>query len=48
MSTYWLREKSSFLDNRNYMYQNVAIRTSDYKLLWGYMNDSTFLDKMGI
>ena len=47
MSTYWLRQKSSFLDNRNYMYNNVAIKTNDYKLLWGYMNDSTFLDKMG-
>ena len=47
MSKYWLRKKSSFLDNRNYMYQNVAIKTGHYKLLWGYMNDSTFLDKMG-
>ena len=47
MSTYWLRQKSSFLDNRNYMYNNVAIKTTNYKLLWGYMNDSTFLDKMG-
>ena len=31
MSTYWLRQKSSFLDNRNYMYNNVAIKTTDYK-----------------
>lgn len=47
MSTYWLRQKSSFLYNRNYMYNNVAIKTTDYTLLWKYMNDSTFLDKMG-
>ena len=45
MSTYWLRQKSSFLDNRNYMYNNVAIKTGDYKLLWNYMNNQTFLDK---
>lgn len=45
MSKYWLRKKSSFIDNRNYMYQNVAIKTTDYKLLWNYMNNQTFLDK---
>ena len=45
MSKYWLRKKSSFLDNRNYMYNNVAIKTGHYKLLWNYMNNGTFLDK---
>ena len=39
MSKYWLRKKSSFLDNRNYMYNNVAIKTGHYKLLWNYMNN---------